>query len=227
MCRKQGDDFDSRGLLDNDTKWHHFIGKNTITSSVPFRPAILENARLKQPTAVYARGSLTVNGVKMFKSRGAFILAQTYLNYLDPEYLRYSPAAKRAAGVDDIDLNLDDFFQRVNADLVSKVVNIARRCEGFLRERSDNRMSVSCSEPELVQSVIAEGDGIAALYKARKFNWAMTEIIPLAYRANLYIDEKKTRLMAKEDERDDQIQCVLSRSKPFPNTCQLPKASPS
>lgn len=125
MCREQGDDFDSCGLLDNDTKWHHFIGKNTINFRGLFWAAILESARLRQPTAVYAQGFLTVDGVKMSKSRGTFILAQTYLNHLDPEYLRYSFAGKRAAGVDDIDLNLDDFVQRVNADLVSKVVNIA------------------------------------------------------------------------------------------------------
>ena len=143
----QGDDFDSCGLLDNDPKWYHFIGKNTINSSGLFWPEILESARLRQPTAVYAHSFLTVNGVKISKSRGTFILAQTYLNHLDPKYLRYSFAAKRAAGVDDIDLKLDDFVQRVNADLVSKVVNKARRCEGFLQERFDNRMSASCSEP--------------------------------------------------------------------------------
>ena len=118
-------------------------------------------------------------------------------------------------------MKLDDFVQRVNADLVSKVFNIARRCEDFLRERFDNRMSGPCSEPKLVQSFIEEGDGIAALYEARKFNRAMTEIISLSDRANLYIDEKKPQLMAKEDELDDQIQCVLSRIKSFPNTCHL------
>ena len=146
----------------------------------------------------------------MSKSRGTFILAETYLEHLDPEYLRYYYAAKLSGGVDDIDLNLDDFVQRVNSDLIGKVVNIASRCAGFLRKKFDNRMSVDCAEPELVQSFIDAGDQIAALYEAREFNRAMREIIALADRANQYIDEKKPWAMAKDEALADQVQAVCS-----------------
>ena len=175
-----------------------------------FWPAMLDSAGLRQPTAVYAHGFLTVNGVKMSKSRGTFILAETYLEHLDPEYLRYYFAAKLSAGVDDIDLNLDDFVQRVNSDLIGKVVNIASRCAGFLRKKFDNRMSTECAEPELVQSFIDAGEHIAALYEAREFNRAMREIITLADRANQYIDEKKPWVMAKDETLADEVQNVCS-----------------
>jgi methionyl-tRNA synthetase len=171
---------------------------------------MLDSAGLRQPTAVYAHGFLTVNGVKMSKSRGTFILAETYLAHLDPEYLRYYFAAKLSSGVDDIDLNLDDFVQRVNADLIGKVVNIASRCAGFLRKKFDNKLSANCSEPELVQSFIDAGDSIAALYEAREFNRAMREVIALADRANQYIDDKKPWVMAKDEAQASAVQEVCS-----------------
>jgi methionyl-tRNA synthetase len=124
--------------------------------------------------------------------------------------LRYYFAAKLSGGVDDIDLNLDDFVQRVNSDLIGKVVNIASRCAGFLRKKFDNRMSMECAEPELVQRFIDAGDSIAALYEAREFNRAMREIITLADRANQYIDEKKPWVMAKDDALVDEVQAVCS-----------------
>jgi len=210
LCRETGDDFDAYWLPGGDTELYHFIGKDIVNFHGLFWPAMLDSAGLRQPTAVYAHGFLTVNGVKMSKSRGTFILAETYLNHLDPEYLRYYFAAKLSAGVDDIDLNLEDFVQRVNADLVGKVVNIASRCAGFLRKKFDNRMSVVCSEPELVQSFIAAGEQIAELYDARELNRAMREIIGLADRANQYIDDKKPWVMAKDDALADQVQDVCS-----------------
>jgi methionyl-tRNA synthetase len=146
----------------------------------------------------------------MSKSRGTFILAETYLAHLDPEYLRYYFAAKLSSGVDDIDLNLDDFVQRVNADLIGKVVNIASRCAGFLRKKFDNQLSANCSEPELVQSFIDAGDSIAALYEAREFNRAMREVIALADRANQYIDDKKPWVMAKDEAQAGAVQEVCS-----------------
>lgn len=210
LCRETGDDFDAYWLPGGDTELYHFIGKDIVNFHGLFWPAMLDSAGLRQPTAVYAHGFLTVNGVKMSKSRGTFILAETYLNHLDPEYLRYYFAAKLSAGVDDIDLNLEDFVQRVNSDLVGKVVNIASRCAGFLRKKFDNRMSVVCSEPELVQSFIAAGEQIAELYDARELNRAMREIIGLADRANQYIDDKKPWVMAKDDALADQVQDVCS-----------------
>ena len=210
LCREIGDDFDAYWLPGGDTELYHFIGKDIVNFHGLFWPAMLDSAGLRQPTAVYAHGFLTVNGVKMSKSRGTFILAETYLKYLDPEYLRYYFAAKLSAGVDDIDLNLEDFVQRVNADLVGKVVNIASRCAGFLRKKFNNQMSMVCSEPELVQSFIAAGEQIAELYDARELNRAMREIIGLADRANQYIDDKKPWVMAKDDALADQVQDVCS-----------------
>ena len=210
LCRETGDDFDAYWLPGGDTELYHFIGKDIVNFHGLFWPAMLDSAGLRQPTAVYAHGFLTVNGVKMSKSRGTFILAETYLKYLDPEYLRYYFAAKLSAGVDDIDLNLEDFVQRVNADLIGKVVNIASRCAGFLRKKFNNQMSMVCSEPELVQSFIAAGEQIAELYDARELNRAMREIIGLADRANQYIDEKKPWVMAKDDALADQVQDVCS-----------------
>jgi len=210
LCREQGDDFDAYWLPGGDTELYHFIGKDIVNFHGLFWPAMLDAAGLRQPTAVYAHGFLTVNGVKMSKSRGTFILADTYLEHLDPEYLRYYFAAKLSGGVDDIDLNLDDFVQRVNSDLIGKVVNIASRCAGFLRKKFDNQMSDNCAEPELVQSFIDAGDDIAALYEAREFNRAMREIIALADRANQYIDDKKPWVMAKDEALEDEVQAVCS-----------------
>ena len=210
LCRENGDDFDAYWLPGGDTELYHFIGKDIVNFHGLFWPAMLDSAGLRQPTAVYTHGFLTVNGVKMSKSRGTFILAETYLEHLDPEYLRYYFAAKLSAGVDDIDLNLDDFVQRVNSDLIGKVVNIASRCAGFLRKKFDNRMSTECVEPELVQSFIDAGEHIAALYEAREFNRAMREIITLADRANQYIDEKKPWVMAKDETLADEVQNVCS-----------------
>ena len=210
LCREQGDDFEAYWLPGGDTELYHFIGKDIVNFHGLFWPAMLDAAELRQPTAVYAHGFLTVNGVKMSKSRGTFILAETYLEHLDPEYLRYYFAAKLSGGVDDIDLNLDDFVQRVNSDLIGKVVNIASRCAGFLRKKFDNRMSDTCAEPELVQSFINAGDEIAALYEAREFNRAMREIIALADRANQYIDDKKPWVMAKDESREDEVHAVCS-----------------
>ncbi len=210
LCREQGDDFDAYWLPGADTELYHFIGKDIVNFHGLFWPAMLDAAELRQPTAVYAHGFLTVNGVKMSKSRGTFILADTYLEHLDPEYLRYYFAAKLSGGVDDIDLNLDDFVQRVNSDLIGKVVNIASRCAGFLRKKFDNQMSDTCAEPELVESFIDAGDEIAALYELREFNRAMREIIALADRANQYIDDKKPWVMAKDEALESEVQAVCS-----------------
>ncbi len=209
-CQRTGTDFDSYWLPGGSTELYHFIGKDIINFHGLFWPAMLDSAGLRKPTAVYAHGFLTVDGTKMSKSRGTFINASTYLEHLDAESLRYYFAAKLSAGVDDIDLNLQDFVQRVNSDLVGKVVNIASRCAGFLRKKYDNRMASDCAEPELMQEFIDAGEQIAALYEAREFNRAMREVIALADRANQYIDEKKPWVLAKEEGREAEVQAVCS-----------------
>ena len=210
FCERSGDDFDSYWKSGSDAELYHFIGKDIINFHGLFWPAMLSSASLRLPTAIYAYGFLTVDGTKMSKSRGTFIMASTYLEHLNPEYLRYYFAAKLSSGVDDIDLNLEDFVQRVNSDLVGKVVNIASRCAGFLRKKFDNQLSVECSEPELIGELIAAGDGIASLYESRDFQRAMRDIIALADRANQYIDDKKPWVMAKEEGQEQAVQDACS-----------------
>jgi len=210
LCNQQGLDFDAYWGLDSEVELYHFIGKDIIYFHALFWPAMLEGAGFRKPRAIFAHGFLTVNGEKMSKSRGTFIKARTYLEHLHPEYLRYYFAAKLSAGVDDLDLNFEDFTQRVNSDLVGKVVNIASRCSGFVNKRFDGLLSAGCSEPALFQQFVAAGSEIAELYENREFGKAMREIMALADKANQYIDEKKPWLIAKEEGRDDELNAVCS-----------------
>ncbi|MFT4822892.1 MAG: methionyl-tRNA synthetase [Halioglobus sp.] len=210
FCERENIDFDSYWQPNSTAELYHFIGKDIINFHGLFWPAMLTSAGLRTPTAIYAHGFLTVNGTKMSKSRGTFIKASTYLEHLDAEYLRYYFAAKLSAAVDDIDLNLEDFTQRVNSDVVGKVVNIASRCAGFLRKGFDNELTASTAEPELLQSFFDAGEGIAQLYEQREFNKAIREVIALADRANQYIDEKKPWVLAKEEGQEWQVHAVCS-----------------
>jgi len=209
-CARTGHEFDAYWQPGGDTELYHFIGKDIINFHGLFWPAMLDSAGLRTPTAIYAHGFLTVNGTKMSKSRGTFINASTYLEHLDAEYLRYYFAAKLSDSIDDIDLNLEDFVQRVNSDVVGKVVNIASRCAGFLRKGFNNTLTEQCAEPELLAQCIAAGDGIADLYEAREFNKAIREIIALADKANQYIDDKKPWVLAKEEGKEADVHQVCS-----------------
>ena len=209
-CERESEDFNQYWLPGGNTELYHFIGKDIVNFHGLFWPAMLHSAGLRMPNAIFAHGFLTVDGTKMSKSRGTFIMAKTYLEHLDPEYLRYYFAAKLSSGVDDIDLNLADFVQRVNSDLIGKVVNIASRCAGFLRKKFDNTLSATCSEPELVQGFIEAGESLAELYEAREFNRAMRDIIALADRANQYIDDKKPWAMVKEEGREQEVHDACS-----------------
>ena len=209
-CERENLDFDDYWQLGSSTELYHFIGKDIINFHGLFWPAMLHSAELRTPTAIYVHGFLTVNGTKMSKSRGTFINASTYLEHLDAEYLRYYFAAKLSASIDDIDLNLEDFIQRVNSDVVGKVVNIASRCAGFLRKGFDNRLTADCAEPTLVGDFIAAGEDIAQLFEQREFNKAIRQIIALADRANQYIDEKKPWVLAKQEHNKQQVHEVCS-----------------
>ena len=210
FCAKKDLDFDQFWALDSDVELYHFIGKDIIYFHALFWPAMLSGAGFRTPSAVFAHGFLTVNGEKMSKSRGTFIKARTYLEHLNPEYLRYYFAAKLTDGIDDLDLNFDDFSQRVNSDLVGKVVNIASRCSGFIKKRFDGKLSATCSETELFQHFVAANTEIAELYENREFGKAMREIMALADKANQYIDEKKPWLVAKEDNKDAELHDICS-----------------
>ncbi len=205
-CTRTGHEFDEYLRPGTNTELYHFIGKDIVNFHGLFWPAMLHSAGMRTPTGVFAHGFLTINGAKMSKSRGTFINARRYLDQgLDPEYLRYYFATKLSAGVDDMDLNLEDFVQRVNSDVVGKVVNIASRCAGFLRKRFDNRLAADCAEPALLDEFIAAGAGIAELYEAREFNKAIREIVALADRANQYIDQRKPWVLAKEEGREQDV----------------------
>ncbi len=210
FCEKQGLDFDEYWAEDAGTELYHFIGKDIIYFHALFWPAMLEGAGFRKPTTIHAHGFLTVDGQKMSKSRGSFIKARTYLDHLDPEYLRYYFAAKLGSGVDDIDLNLEDFVQRVNSDLVGKVVNIASRCAGFISKRFDGRLSETLSEPELFKTFTDASESIAEHYEKREFSRAVREIMALADRANQYIDEKQPWVVAKEEGREQELQDICS-----------------
>ncbi len=210
LCDRQGLDFDAFWGKESDAELYHFIGKDIIYFHALFWPAMLSGAGFRTPSAIYVHGFLTVNGEKMSKSRGTFIKARTYLEHLNPEYLRYYFAAKLSAGVDDIDLNFDDFTQRVNSDLVGKVVNIASRCSGFIKKRFDNVLSENCAEPELYRQFVEANETIAGLYEAREFGKAMREIMALADLANQYIDDKKPWIIAKEEGKDLELHEVCS-----------------
>ena len=210
LCAKQNLDFDEFWSKDSKAELYHFIGKDIIYFHALFWPAMLSGAGFRTPSAVFAHGFLTVNGEKMSKSRGTFIKARTYLDHLNPEYLRYYFAAKLGSGVDDIDLSFEDFTLRVNSDLVGKVVNIASRCSGFIKKRFAGQLSAHCSEPELFQQFIGANDEIAALYESREYGKAMREIMALADKANQYIDEKKPWLIAKEEGKDQELHDICS-----------------
>ncbi|MGR9099696.1 MAG: methionine--tRNA ligase [Gammaproteobacteria bacterium] len=210
LCERKGLDFEDFWGRDSDAELYHFIGKDIVYFHALFWPAMLSGADFRTPTAICVHGFLTVNGEKMSKSRGTFIKARTYLDHLNPEYLRYYFAAKLGPGVDDIDLNFDDFTQRVNSDLVGKVVNIASRCSGFINKCFDGRLAGHCPEPELFKLFLSASDKIAELYETREFGKAMREVMALADHANQYIDEKKPWLIAKEEGRDTELQEICS-----------------
>jgi len=210
LCDKKGIDFDSFWKADSDAELYHFIGKDIIYFHALFWPAMLQGAGFRMPTSVFAHGFLTVDGAKMSKSRGTFVKARTYLKHLNPEYLRYYFAAKLSSKIDDLDLNLDDFAQRVNADLVGKVVNIASRNAGFIKKRFDNKLSATCSEPELYQSFVDAGDQIAIHYENRDYGRAIREIMALADKANQYIDDKAPWVIAKEGGKDQELHDISS-----------------
>ncbi|SFH00321.1 methionine--tRNA ligase [Neptunomonas qingdaonensis] len=209
-CDKSGIDFDEYWNKSSETELYHFIGKDIAYFHTLFWPAMLEGAGFRKPNGVFCHGFLTVDGQKMSKSRGTFIMAETYLNHLRPEYLRYYFAAKLSSGIDDIDLNLEDFRMRVNADLVNKVVNIASRCAGFIYKLFDGKLSAQLSAPELYQEAVNAGDLIADSYEKREFGRAMREIMALADKANQYIDTAEPWVLAKQEGKQQEVQDCCS-----------------
>lgn len=210
LCDRRDDlNFDEFWNKDSTAELYHFIGKDIINFHALFWPAMLTTAGYRTPTAINAHGFVTVNGSKMSKSRGTFIKARTFLNHLNPTYLRYYFAAKLNSGVDDFDLNLEDFVQRVNSDLVNKLVNIASRTASFVA-KAGGKLSTECAEPAMLQDFVDAGEQIANLYEKREFSRAMKEIMGLADRANEYIQQKAPWAMSKEEGREQEVLDVCS-----------------
>ena len=209
-CKATGHDFDTYWSADSKTELYHFLGKDIARFHTMFWPAMLHGAGFRMPSAVYCHGFLTVDGQKMSKSRGTFIMARTYLEHLNPEYLRYYFAAKLGPGIDDIDLNLEDFTTRVNSDLVGKLVNIASRCAGFINKRFDSKLVAKLSSEDLSQQFLAAAVPIADYYENREFGKAMRDIMALADKANQYIDEKQPWVTIKDPDRASEVQDVCS-----------------
>ncbi len=201
------DDFFEKG---SDTELYHFIGKDIVYFHALFWPATLIGSNFRTPNAIFAHGFLSVNGQKMSKSRGTFIQARTYLETLNPECLRYYYAYKLSSKIDDIDLNLEDFKQRVNSDLVGKVVNIASRSASFVVKKFDKELSSNCIEQELYDEFVNTSSEIARHYEDRNFGQAMRSIMKLADKANQYIDEKKPWQLAKEEGKMQEVHEITS-----------------
>ncbi|MFH2077643.1 MAG: methionine--tRNA ligase subunit beta, partial [Pseudomonadota bacterium] len=218
LCAKNGLDF---GAFTDEarnpagaapTEMHHFLGKDIINFHGLFWPAMLHGAGLRPPTALHVNGYLTVNGAKMSKSRGTFVMARTYLDQgLDPEALRYYFAVKTGAGVVDLDLNLEDFVARVNSDLVGKFVNIASRCAGFISKRFDGQLAAALPDPAMYERFVAGAREVAASYARDEYGQAMRQVMALADEANRYIDENKPWVIAKREGADAELQAVCSQ----------------
>ncbi len=210
-CEKSGRSFDEFWAPESTVELYHFIGKDIINFHGLFWPAMLDSAGYRKPNSIYVHGFLTVNGKKMSKSRGTFINAGTYLKHLQPEYLRYYFAAKLSGGVDDIDLSLEDFVQRVNSDLVGKLINIASRSAKFIHKGNQGVLSDSLHKPELWDLVVGKSAAIAELYEQREYSRAVREIMALADATNEYFDAEEPWKTAKNPDTEGEAVAVSSQ----------------
>ena len=225
LCDARGYSFSEFLDSGSTAEMHHFIGKDIVNFHGLFWPAMLHGADFRVPTALHVNGYVTVNGEKMSKSRGTFIQARTWLNVgLNPQYLRYYFAAKSSGGVVDLDLNLEDFTQRVNADIVGKFVNIASRCAKLLETNFDNRLAADfwskeaiAGVPEFVRKaklLLDQATGqlqdAVEHYARDDFNRAIGMIMQVADRANEYIAETAPWALARDAQRHAELHVVLS-----------------
>jgi methionyl-tRNA synthetase len=214
FCGKKGLDFDEFWGKDSKAELYHFVGKDILYFHALFWPAELEHAGYRVPTSVFAHGFLTVDGAKMSKSRGTFITAESYLAQgLNPEWLRYYFAAKLNGSMEDIDLNLEDFTQRVNSDLVGKYINIASRAAGFVAKRFDGKLAAGHLAETFrseLPGLIEAGEEIAVHYEARDFGRALRRVMLLADQINQYVDRNQPWVLAKQEGQDAKLHEVCS-----------------
>jgi len=211
LCARTGLKFDDFLAADAAAELHHFIGKDILYFHALFWPAVLQAAGMRRPTAVHTHGFVTINGQKMSKSRGTFITARRYLSSFAPEYLRYYFAAKLSSGIDDIDMQLDEFTSRLNSDIVGKLVNIASRCASFIARNAGGKLAAALPDPGLYAAFAAAGDGIAAAYESLDTAGAVRDIMALADRANQYIDLHKPWMLAKQADKAEEVRGICTQ----------------
>jgi len=205
LCRQSGNSFEEFWNADSDAELYHFIGKDIVYFHTLFWPSVLSGAGYRKPSGIFVHGFLTVDGLKMSKSKGTFIMASTYATHIEPDCLRYYFAAKLGPAADDIDLNMDDFIARVNSDLVGKLVNIGSRCAGFVQRLNSGKLADKLADESLFIEFAEAGNDIAADYEARNYSRAIRRIMGLADKANQYIDDEKPWLRAKNPDQAAEV----------------------
>lgn len=210
FCDTHNRSFDEFWAPTSQTELYHFVGKDIVYFHALFWPAMLAGSEHRLPTAIFTHGFLTVNGQKMSKSRGTFIEAATFLEHLNPEYLRYYFAAKLNGRIEDIDLNFSDFLNRINADLIGKVVNIASRCAGFINKQFQNQLADTLDQPALYQDILNARESIIEAYVERDYARAIRQIMEESARVNQYIDAEKPWILAKDPTQHEKVQLVCT-----------------
>ena len=212
LSARTGEDWEASWKEGSDVELYHFIGKDITNFHCLFWPAMLQGAGFRKPTGVFCHGFLTIDSLKMSKSRGTSITIETWLKHLQPEYLRYYFASKLTGSVVDLNMNFDDFTTRCNSDLVGKVVNIASRCAGFITKKFDGKLSDTYPEAALdnyelfasAQQIIGE------YYEQREYGKAMREIMILAEHANTYINDAEPWVKIKDPDKAAEVQDICT-----------------
>ncbi len=210
MCDKKNINFDEFWNHESECELYHFIGKDIAYFHALFWPAMLEASNFRSPNSIYCHGFLTVDGEKMSKSRGTFFNARTYLNHLNPEYLRYYFASRLTNTIEDIDLNLSDFQARVNSDLVGKIINIGSRCARFINKDFGNELASELNNNKLHDNIIENKNEIIKNYEDRKYSANIRLITSLADEVNKYLDEEKPWVQIKDDNNRGHVQKVCT-----------------
>ena len=210
MCDTKNINFDEFWNHESECELYHFIGKDIAYFHALFWPAMLEASNFRSPNSIYCHGFLTVDGEKMSKSRGTFFNARTYLNHLNPEYLRYYFASRLTNTIEDIDLNLSDFQARVNSDLVGKIINIGSRCARFINKDFGNELASELNNNKLHDNIIENKNEIIKNYEDRKYSANIRLITSLADEVNKYLDEEKPWVQIKDDNNRGHVQKVCT-----------------
>ena len=210
MCDKKNINFDEFWNHESECELYHFIGKDIAYFHALFWPAMLEASNFRSPNSIYCHGFLTVDGEKMSKSRGTFFNARTYLNHLNPEYLRYYFASRLTNTIEDIDLNLSDFQARVNSDLVGKIINIGSRCARFINKDFGNELASELNNNKLHDNIIENKNEIIKNYEDRKYSANIRLITSLADEVNKYLDEEKPWVQIKDNNNRGHVQKVCT-----------------